>query len=144
MDPTRVARRARESPYPLIDVSTAQKTVLEHAEILGTEVVTYTEALGRVLAEDVFAKDPLPPFPASIKDGYAVLASDGAGRRQVLGTSIAGVKVSESKFSPVLRLCGGGEILLHTFVTKCHRQVASTPTLYSGVAGSNLMSSLLI
>lgn len=32
-----------------------------------------TESHGRVLAEDVPAKDPLPPFPASIKDGYAVL-----------------------------------------------------------------------
>ena len=31
----------------------------------------------------VTAKDPLPPFPASIKDGYAVIASDGAGVRQV-------------------------------------------------------------
>ncbi|PNF38776.1 hypothetical protein B7P43_G12825, partial [Cryptotermes secundus] len=94
VDPTQVARRARESPYPLIDVATAQMTVLEHAEVLGTEMVDFTEALGRVLAEDVFAKDPLPPFPASIKDGYAVLASDGAGKRQVLGSSIAGVNVS--------------------------------------------------
>ena len=31
----------------------------------------------------VEAKDPLPPFPASIKDGYAVIASDGPGVRQV-------------------------------------------------------------
>jgi len=29
--------------------------------------------LGRYLAQDVTAKDPLPPFPASIKDGYAVV-----------------------------------------------------------------------
>lgn len=37
------------------------------------------------------ARDPLPPFPASMKDGYAVLASDGLGRRQVIaGASIAG------------------------------------------------------
>lgn len=28
--------------------------------------------MGRVLAQDVYAKDNLPPFPASIKDGYAV------------------------------------------------------------------------
>lgn len=32
-----------------------------------------TDALGFYLAEDVFAADPLPPFPASIKDGYAVV-----------------------------------------------------------------------
>ena len=34
-----------------------------------------SDALGRVLAENVFAKEPLPPFPASIKDGYAVIGS---------------------------------------------------------------------
>lgn len=28
--------------------------------------------MGRVLAQDIYAKDNLPPFPASIKDGYAV------------------------------------------------------------------------
>lgn len=91
VDTSRVARRARESPYPMIDVTTAQKIVLERTEVLGTETVKFTDALGRVLAEDVFAKDPLPPFPASIKDGYAVLASDGAGKRKVLGSAIAGV-----------------------------------------------------
>ena len=35
--------------------------------------VPVADALGLVLAEDIFAKDPLPPFPASIKDGYAVV-----------------------------------------------------------------------
>lgn len=48
------------------------------------------EALGFVLAEDIFAKDPLPPFPASIKDGYAVLSQDGAGARKVGGDATAG------------------------------------------------------
>jgi hypothetical protein len=67
-------------------------------------MVDFTEALGRVLAEDVLAKDPLPPFPASIKDGYAVLASDGAGKRKVLGTSIAGVSVSKVRIVRVLNL----------------------------------------
>jgi len=31
------------------------------------------DALGHVIAEDVHATQPLPPFPASIKDGYAVV-----------------------------------------------------------------------
>lgn len=97
VDTSRVARRARESPYPLLDVDTAQKIVLENTEVLGTETVKFTEALGRVLAEDVVAKDPLPPFPASIKDGYAVLASDGAGKRKVLGSAIAGVNPGEQE-----------------------------------------------
>lgn len=36
-------------------------------------VYCFVDALGFYLAEDVYAKDPLPPFPASIKDGYAVV-----------------------------------------------------------------------
>ncbi len=31
------------------------------------------DALGCVIAENVHAKQPLPPFAASIKDGYAVI-----------------------------------------------------------------------
>ena len=50
----------------------------------------YTDALGRIVSEDVFAKDALPPFPAAIKDGYAVVAADGGGQRVVLGDSTAG------------------------------------------------------
>ena len=39
--------------------------------------------IGKILSEDVVSSVPLPPFPASIKDGYAVIASDGAGSRFV-------------------------------------------------------------
>ncbi|GJN01448.1 hypothetical protein PR202_ga18715 [Eleusine coracana subsp. coracana] len=48
------------------------------------------DALGLVLAEDVCAPDPLPPFRASIKDGYAVVASDGPGEYPVITESRAG------------------------------------------------------
>ena len=34
---------------------------------IGTETVNYSDSLGRVLAENVTAQEPLPPFPASIK-----------------------------------------------------------------------------
>jgi len=51
--------------------------------------------LNRILAEDVVARDPLPPFPASIKDGYAVIASDGIGLREVIGFSNAGTVPSD-------------------------------------------------
>ena len=47
-------------------------------------------ALNRVLAQDVKARDALPPFPASIKDGYAVVAADCPASLKVLGDSSAG------------------------------------------------------
>jgi len=34
--------------------------------------VSLSEAVGMVIAEDVIAPEPLPPFPASVMDGYAV------------------------------------------------------------------------
>jgi gephyrin len=66
------------------------KNACDELNILGTELVEYRDSLGRVLCQDVVAKDPLPPFPASIKDGYAVIAQDGAGVRKVRGEASAG------------------------------------------------------
>ncbi|KAK3092834.1 hypothetical protein FSP39_007734 [Pinctada imbricata] len=99
VDATRVAYRPRKSTYPLISVEEALNIVLQDANILGTEMVHFKKSIGRILAEDVFAKDPLPPFPASIKDGYAVLASDGDGMRLVAGDSTAG-DVPKNKVMP--------------------------------------------
>jgi len=111
-----VAGRARESPYPMISVEEAQGIVLEKCKLLlntsadgslmsiGTETVNYSDSLGRVLAENVTAQEPLPPFPASIKDGYAVLSGDGAGVRRVRGESSAG-------YSPNMQPLKSGEIV---------------------------------
>ena len=89
-----MAGRARVSQWPMVTVAEAQAMVLaqcaammtevEGVSVLATEMVGYREAQGRVLCQDVAARDPLPPFPASIKDGYAVIAADGAGVRRVL------------------------------------------------------------
>ncbi len=48
---------------------------------LPSERVTLGEALGRVLAEAVVAADSVPPFDASIVDGFAVRAADVASAR---------------------------------------------------------------
>lgn len=66
-----VASRDRKSPFPMITVEKAQQMVLEQCSALKLpkRVVTLDAARGKVLAQDVYSKDPLPPFPASIKDG---------------------------------------------------------------------------
>ncbi|ELT95068.1 hypothetical protein CAPTEDRAFT_226958 [Capitella teleta] len=91
VDETQIALRPRESDYPMVSVDEALKTVLQYANQGGTHRRNFKDALGFVLAEDVFSQEPLPPFPASIKDGYAVIVADGTGRRRVLGDSTAGV-----------------------------------------------------
>ena len=41
--------------------------MLQHAAPLPAETLPLSQTLGRVLEEEVTAKEPLPPYPASIK-----------------------------------------------------------------------------
>ncbi len=68
----------------------ALATVLAHCARLETELVAIAEAAWRVLANDLIATEPHPPFPASTMDGYAVLAADVSPWREVLGVQKAG------------------------------------------------------
>lgn len=61
--------------------------------------VLHRDALNRVTATAVCAETALPPFRASVKDGYAVLSTDGAGIRRVLGVSNAGESFSANDSS---------------------------------------------
>lgn len=57
----------------------AYELVLEYCKKLrpsASESVSISEALGRVLAEPVFADRDFPPFPRSTRDGFAVRADD--------------------------------------------------------------------
>ncbi|ODM89039.1 Gephyrin, partial [Orchesella cincta] len=91
-----VADRARTSQFSTIPVSAAQDIVIQNClEIPSVvEKKTLKNGLGFILAEDILAKDPLPPFPASIKDGYAVFVTENSILEntllQVRGDSTAG------------------------------------------------------
>lgn len=95
-----VAKRSRESPYPMISVDEALKLLSKHAVQSGTESVPVRGALGRILSENIHSKYDLPPFRASIKDGYAVLANDGKGVRKVLCGVPAGTTAADIKLAP--------------------------------------------
>ncbi len=74
----------------MLAVADALAVVLAHAQPLESITVPLSAALGAVLAAAVQAQEPLPPFPASTKDGYAVRAGDGPGDFPVVGESTAG------------------------------------------------------
>lgn len=60
---------------------------------LATERIELTQALGRVLAEDIRADRDYPPFDRSTRDGFAVRASDIVGESKslrLIGESKAG------------------------------------------------------
>lgn len=88
-----------ESKYPMIPVEEAQRIVLEHTRPLEPVPLPLTVALGRVLAEDVQADEDMPPFAASAKDGFAVVAADSSPVRRVIGGQAAGY-VADLKVEP--------------------------------------------
>ena len=62
----------------LLPPDEARALLLSHLsqQILDAETVDAPSALGRVLAEDIIAQQPLPDFQRSTVDGYAVRAND--------------------------------------------------------------------
>ena len=80
----------RASAYPLIDADEAARLVLDHTATLGVEQVKLADCFARVLAEDLVASSPLPAFPSSAVDGYALHAADAGKTLGVVGESAAG------------------------------------------------------
>lgn len=110
-DLSKVAERDRHSPYALVSMSDALSVIKENANCLPKTVVSIEDSLGHILASDVFAQEPFPPFPASVKDGYAVLASDGPGERVVLGPVTAGeIAASQVIAGHVMRITTGAPV----------------------------------
>ncbi|MHA1506688.1 MAG: molybdopterin biosynthesis protein [Candidatus Asgardarchaeia archaeon] len=65
---------------------------------IGVEKVHIGNALGRVLAEDVYSKVDNPPFDRAMYDGYAVIASDTYGADEenpIVLKKIGGVRTGE-------------------------------------------------
>src|SRR3981081_3082592 len=60
----------------MISVEEALARLLAPLEALPPEQVSVSDAVGRVLAEDVAARRTQPPFAVSAMDGYAVRADD--------------------------------------------------------------------
>ena len=60
----------------MIAYESALKKILSKAKPLPAESVPLTKSLGRILAEDLKAKEPIPPFQKATMDGYAVRSQD--------------------------------------------------------------------
>jgi molybdopterin molybdotransferase len=65
--------------YPQFSVEEAQSAVLERIRVLEAEETPILDALGRVLAEDVYAEYDIPPHSNTAMDGYALRAEDTRG-----------------------------------------------------------------
>ena len=65
-----------------INIIVRETIGMENTEMVNMKNIDYGN--GSILAMDIVPKIPLPPFPASVKDGYAVIAKDGAGPRTLI------------------------------------------------------------
>ena len=77
----------------MISVEEARERLLAPLRPLGAEYVALSDAVGRVLAEDVASRRTQPPFAVSAMDGYAVHSADVAAvpaRLKVVGSVPAG------------------------------------------------------
>lgn len=83
----------------MLDPDAALKILEDYRFEPRVEVTPIGEALGRVLAEAVPARVDSPPFSKAAMDGYALLASDGARRYEILEMIAAG-DVPRRKVAP--------------------------------------------
>jgi len=77
----------------MIPVADAIQIVLDQTTSLPAESVALSDALGRILAENIVADSDLPPFDRAQMDGYAIRAADIANapaRLRIVGESAAG------------------------------------------------------
>ncbi|KAG2505206.1 hypothetical protein JM16_009049 [Phytophthora kernoviae] len=95
----------------MLRVEEAVELVLEQTEPLEAVRIDAYEANGYVMAEPVFNIEPLPPFRASIMDGYAVVAEDGVGTFPVVERIAAGsMPLSTLKLGQVSYITTGSPV----------------------------------
>jgi len=80
----------------------------------GIEVVSTREAHGRILAERISAPHPLPPFPRSTVDGYAVQAKDTYGASGALPAYLRLIGEILMGKTPTLEVQTGETAQVHT------------------------------
>lgn len=92
-----------QSTYKLIPVDEALQTIIDHIQTsfhnnVGqhSSSVAVTDAMGLIIAEDILSSENVPPFRASIMDGFAIVASDGPGEYPVLNVVTAGQYPTET------------------------------------------------
>ena len=74
----------------MISLADAQSSILDCVTPLAPRTFALRDARGLVLADDIVATEPVPPFANTGMDGYAVRAADTPGSLRVVGELPAG------------------------------------------------------
>ncbi len=99
----------------LLPPAEALQTWLAHVQHrMPAETLPTAEAQGRVLAADIHAPHPMPPFDRSAVDGYALRAADTYGASDTLPAYLEVVGEVPMGAAPDFRLGPGQAALIHT------------------------------
>lgn len=100
----------------LLPPDEARALLLSHlpTPVIATETIEVASAVGRVCAEDIRAPHPLPVFPRSSVDGYAVRASDTYGANESLPAYLPLAGEVPMGGAPPSALQAGQCMLIHT------------------------------
>lgn len=96
--------------YKMLSVPDAQELILSETQALPPVEVPFQQALQHTLAAEVRAAEAVPGFRASIKDGYAVVSSDGPGEYEVAFEAFAGVAPGSLQPGSVAYIGTGGPL----------------------------------
>lgn len=86
----------------MITFNNAAEIVLSNSLKSEGEFIPLSEALGRVLAQPVYADRDMPPFDKSAVDGYACKAADIVGELKLLENIAAGFKPGKTRYCRML------------------------------------------
>ncbi|MDF2633290.1 MAG: molybdenum cofactor synthesis domain containing protein [Pelosinus sp.] len=93
--------------FQCVPLSEARDTIIDYLKnsIIHSETVHLSDALGRIAAEDIVAKDDVPAFSRSTVDGFAVQSADTFGASES----------ASSLFSIIGEVAMGEEALMEIF-----------------------------
>jgi gephyrin len=96
--------------FKMISIPEALDIVLSETNPLPAETVPFQNAFQHILAADVLGVEPVPGYRASIKDGYAVVSSDGPGEYEIVFEAHAGTAPGTLSPGTVAYISTGGPV----------------------------------
>lgn len=100
--------------FTVLPPDQALERLRAHLSPLPAEILPLSEALGRALAQPVVAPEPLPAFPRSAMDGYAVRAADTFGATEGLPAYLRVIGEVPMGRAPGFAIGPGEAALIHT------------------------------
>src|SRR6187399_2703183 len=100
----------------LLPPDDARTLLLSHLSqpVIDSESIDVTSSLGRFTASDIFAPHPLPDFPRTTVDGYAVRAQDTFGASDSLPAYLTLIGEVPMGDTPAFEIDAGQCALIHT------------------------------